>query len=36
MAKAYNHRRAENEYAKWKEKDEKFMEKMVCHLRTYL
>lgn len=27
MAKAYNHRRAENEYAKWKEKDEKFMEK---------
>ena len=27
MTKAYNHRRAENEYAKWKEKDEKFMEK---------
>ena len=27
MAKPYNHRRAENEYKKWKEKDEKFMKK---------
>ena len=26
MAKPYNHRRAENEYKKWKEKDELFME----------
>ena len=25
MAKPYNHRRAENEYVKWKQKDEKFM-----------
>lgn len=25
MAKAYNHRRAENAYAKWKQKDEMFM-----------
>lgn len=25
MAKVYNHRRAENEYAKWKQKDEEFM-----------
>ena len=27
MAKPYNHRRAENEYKKWKEKDERFMKK---------
>lgn len=27
MAKPYNHRRAENEYEKWKEKDERFMKK---------
>ena len=27
MAKPYNHRRAENEYKKWKENDEQFMEK---------
>ena len=27
MAKPYNHRRAENKYKKWKEKDEQFMEK---------
>ena len=27
MAKPYNHRRAENEYMKWKEKDERFMKK---------
>lgn len=27
MAKPYNHRRAENKYMKWKEKDEQFMEK---------
>lgn len=25
MAKIYNHRRAENEYKKWKKEDEKFM-----------
>ena len=25
MAKIYNHRRAENEYEKWKKEDEKFM-----------
>ena len=29
MAKPYNHRRAENEYKKWKEKDERFMEKIL-------
>lgn len=27
MAKPYNHRRAENAYKKWKEKDERFMKK---------
>lgn len=27
MAKPYNHRRAENAYMKWKEKDERFMKK---------
>ena len=27
MAKPYNHRRAKNDYKKWKEKDERFMEK---------
>lgn len=27
MAKPYNHRRAENEYKKWKENDERFMKK---------
>ena len=28
MAKPYNHRRAEKEYKKWKEKDERFMVKI--------
>lgn len=28
MAKPYNHRRAENEYKKWKAKDERFMVKI--------
>ncbi|WP_270463655.1 hypothetical protein [Holdemanella biformis] len=28
MAKPYNHRRAENEYKKWKKKDERFMVKI--------
>lgn len=28
MAKHYNHRRAENEYKKWKKKDEQFMVKI--------
>ena len=28
MAKPYNHRRAENEYKKWKKKDEQFMVKI--------
>lgn len=32
-AKPYNHRRAENEYKKWKENDERFMKKngMAMH-----
>ncbi|WP_303233993.1 hypothetical protein [Holdemanella biformis] len=28
MAKHYNHRRAENEYKKWKKKDDQFMVKI--------
>lgn len=28
MAKPYNHRRAENEYKKWKKKDDQFMVKI--------
>lgn len=28
MAKPYNHRRAENEYKKWKNKDDQFMVKI--------
>lgn len=28
MAKPYNHRRAENEYKKWKKKDDEFMVKI--------
>ena len=28
MAKPYNHRRAENEYKKWKRKDDQFMVKI--------
>ena len=28
MAKPYNHRRAENEYKKWKMKDDQFMVKI--------
>ena len=28
IAKPYNHRRAENEYKKWKKKDERFMVKI--------
>ena len=40
MAKPYNHRRAENEYKKWKEKDERFINDNLNmyindHLRMY-
>ena len=31
MAKPYNHRRAENEYKKWKKKDDQFMVKIESH-----
>ena len=36
MAKPYNHRRAENEYKKWKEKDERFMKKNGMPMDTIL
>ena len=36
MAKPYNHRRAENEYKKWKEKDERFMEKNGMSVEDFL